>query len=594
MTLLDVTAAMPPRRPPPPPPPSNDAEEALERSVRARMGHLLQVERGGEAAIQIELEICSRDFFYWARWYAWTYDPRNLLEDPPLPALMPFDLFPRQVELVNWFFTMMKMKEDGCLKKSRDIGFTWLAGAFAWWHWRFRPGFKTAFCSNLAVLVDQLGNPDTIFEKIRYLYKNLPKWMLPRGFDPRFHDKERLLINPETDATIRGEGGDEAGRGGRSTIYFIDEAAKIERPERVDAGTLGNTECRIWGSSLNPHNENNLFQRKYTAMPPERVFRFHYSADPRKTPEWATKKRRQTTEENWAAEYEIDDSFTVEDICIPRTWVEAARQIKGLINAKLDAAKTDPVLAKRLETVRRIEPKVEGIAGGDIGGGKAHSVIVARFGPVVTKPQAWLKPDTIDTAFKMLDFCETFRLPKRGDAWEPRIKALRYDVVAIGQGVSAVMKRNPRPGLVVTGINTGDSPSDTRWPDSETAQEKFFNLKAELWWSARERFKLTYEMVLFLEDKRDSDGEPLGKEHPVEDLISLPDDPNDVQLQRMLDQLSQVKWTRRENGKIQIESKASLSKRGVASPDHADALMLTMGTTKGEKWAAFAKVNVGG
>lgn len=577
------------------------------------MQHLIEVERGGPDAIAIELAICSKDIFYWFKWYVWTYDPRNLLEDPPLPALLPFDLFPRQVELINWFFQMMHDREDGCLKKSRDIGFTWLAGAFAWWHWRFRPGFKTAFCSSLAVLVDQLGNPDTIFEKIRYLYKNLPKWMLPPGFDPRFHDKECLLINPDTQSTIRGEGGDEAGRGGRSTVYFVDEAAKIERAERVDAATLGNCDCRIWGSSLNPQNENNFFQRKYTAMPPERVFRFHYSADPRKTPAWAAKKKRSTTEENWAAEYEIDDSYTVEDICIPRSWVESAKRIKGLIlhfqaryleltqsasvaNTNGDKTEGARLLAEAAKYERakdlRLEPKVEGIAGGDIGGGKAHSVVVARFGPVVVSPKAWLKPDTIDTAHKMLDYCVELKLPKRGDLWEPKVKALRYDVVAIGQGVEAVMKRNQKPGLIVTGVNTGEEPSETKWPDGEKATEKFFNMKAEIWWEARERFKKTHEMVLWLEDKRDNDGEPLGQKHLPDELMSLPDDPNDVHLQRLIDQLSQVKWTRRENGKIQIESKQSLSKRGLASPDHADALMLTMGRTKAEKWADFAKVTV--
>lgn len=612
MTLLDVTATLPPRRPPTLPP-TNDALRGIELSVRARMQHLLEVESGGPDAVQIELAICSQNIFYWFQHYVWTYDPRNLLETPQLPALLPFDLFPRQVELIKWFFAMMEAREDGCLKKSRDIGFTWLAGAFAWWHWRFRPGFKTAFCSSLAKLVDELGNPDTIFEKIRYLYKNLPKWMWPPGFDPGVHDKMLLLINPLTGSTIRGEGGDEAGRGGRSTMYFVDEAAKIERAERVDAATLGNAECRIWGSSINPQNENNFFQRKYSSMPADRVFRFHYSADPRKTPEWAAKKKRQTTEENWAAEYEIDDSYTVEDIVIPRSWVDSAKRVKGLIadqqaryleatrraseaRERGDEAGAGVALAEATKYERarelRLEPKVEGVAGGDIGGGKAHSVVVARFGPVVVRPQAWLKPDTIDTALKMLDYCEHLKLPKRGDLWEPKVKALRYDSVAIGQGVESVMKRNQRVGLVVTGVNTGDAPSETKWPDGLKAAEKFFNLKAELWWEARERFKKTHEMVLWLEDKRDSDNEPLGQKHPIEDCISLPDDPNDQQLQRMLDQLSQVKWTRRENGKIQIESKQSMSKRGLASPDHADALILTFGRTKADKWIEFSKVQV--
>lgn len=620
--MLDGTAALPPRRSmlgntlPPAPPrgprgPSSAVDQQISDSTLNRLQHLIEVERGGPTAVQIELAMCERDIFYWFKWYAWTYDPRNPLEMPPLPALLPFDLYPRQVEMINWLFEMMRIREDGCIKKSRGIGFTWLAGAFAWWHWRFRPGYKFTFGSRKTEYVDRLGDPDSIFEKIRLMYKQLPKWMLPRGFSTHGHDNHMLFQNPENGNTIRGEGGEEMGRGGRSTMYILDEAAKLEHADRVDAATSANADCRIWGSTINPHNENNLFQRKYTSFPPNRVFVFHYSAYPRYTPEWATRKKRSVTEENWMAEYEIDDSYTVEDICIPRSWVQASKQIRALINQKIELREQSIVEANalraqgrmqeaqelqdtisRFQTLRSMEPRAEGIAGGDVGGGKAHSVVVARFGPIVTKPKAWTKPDSIDTAHKMLDYCKDFRLPKRGDAWEPVIKALRYDSVAIGQGVAAVMKRNPRIGLTVTGINTGDAPSETKWPDNEKACDKFFNYKAEIWWTARERFKRTNEMALWLDDIRDSDGEELGRQHPVEDLICIPDDPNDANCVRMADQLSQVKWTRRENGRIQIEPKTSLSARGVSSPDHADALMLTMGTTKAEKWAAFAKVTV--
>ncbi len=81
--------------------------------------------------------------------------------------------------------------------------------------------------------------------------------------------------------------------------------------------------------------------------------------------------------------------------------------------------------------------------------------------------------------------------------------------------------------------------------------------------------------------------------HPVDELACLPDDPRDVHLQRLVSQLSWVKWYRRENGKIIMESKEQMSKRGLPSPDYADAYVLTeTGMGKAEKLAAFAKVNV--
>ncbi|MCZ7607566.1 MAG: hypothetical protein M5U25_16165 [Planctomycetota bacterium] len=47
-------------------------------------------------------------------------------------------------------------------------------------------------------------------------------------------------------------------------------------------------------------------------------------------------------------------------------------------------------------------------------------------------------------------------------------------------------------------------------------------------------------------------------------------------------QLSQVRWHRTPAGKIQIETKEQLQKRGVKSPDHADALVLAFAPTAQE------------
>lgn len=556
----------------------------IDKSIARRMEHLIAVEKGGIDAIKMELAICADDAQYWLHWYGWTYDPRNPLESPPLPAHLPFDLCDRQVELWEWFDYVLSKRQDGCCKKSRGIGFTWEAGAYAWHKWRFKPGFKTTFGSRKATEVDQIGNPDSILEKIRMLYRSLPKWMLPRGFNPNIHDKQMLIVNPENDNVIRGEGGDEMGRGGRATLCIIDEAAKIEHADRVDAATSATANVRIWGSTINPQNENNLFARKYNSFPPDRIFRFHYSEHPIWTPERVANKKADVSPEIWASEFEIDDSYTVEDICIPSAWVKACVQLYPLLEAryKLEIERGSGEASKY-----KLLPRIAGIAGGDVGGGKAASVVVARFGPVVARPSSWGDPDTTDTALKMLDYCADLRLPPRDDLHEPRVRSLRYDSVAIGQGVTSTMKRNPRAGLVVTGINTGNPASDTKWADGEFAHEKFFNSKAEGWWSIRERCKRTFEMVQFLLDL------PNGMYHSPDDCLSFPDDPSDQKLGRMIAQLSQVKWNRRENGKIQIETKQSLASRGLPSPDYADALVLTFtAPSKAEKWIEWSKVRV--
>ena len=515
----------------------------------------------------IELALCKRDILHWFDWWPWTYDPRDVIEGSVLPAWRPFMLFPRQRELVQWTVDRIQNREDGAVPKSRGEGVTWLMVAVMWHYWRFVPGFKATFGSRVVELVDHIDDPDAIFTKLRWLYESLPPWMMPDGFNRNEHDKYKLLVNPKTQATIRGEGGDEMGRGGRSTVYIVDEASFVPRAQSVEAATTDNADCRLWVSTLNP-SPGNFFIKKLRGgtLEPHQIFRLHYSTDPRRTKEWIAKKKKSTDPATWAAEYEIDDTVSAEDICIPIAHVQAAQRLKQVVKEKLG---------------KEVLPSVDGVAGGDVGAGKAKSVCLARFGPIVTVPTAWTNPDTTDTAFKMLDYAAETQLV-RSDSWVCRVKVLRYDPLGVGLGVTSTLKRNPRENLMVIGVGVGAKPSDTLWPDGQTSKLKFTNVKGELWWTMRERFKNTFEMVLFLEDH------PEGIEHALEDCISLPADTEGPHAQQLATELSCVKYYRTETGKIIIESKESLAKRGIKSPDYADALALThSGLSQAERWAAF-------
>lgn len=391
--------------------------------------------------------------------------------------------------------------------------------------------------------MDALGDPDTIFEKIRHLRDSLPAFLLPTGFNRRKHDHYLLIENPDNGATIGGEGGDDMGRGGRSSIYFLDEFAFVPRADGVDAATAGNTDVRIFGSSVN--GMGNTFARKRFAMPANRVFRLHWRDDPRKTEAWAEKKKASMEEHKWASEYEIDYAASIEGVCIPAKWVEAAKRIAEFID---------------------VEPSRRGIAGLDVGGGgKGKSVFVARFGAVVLKPTSWGDPDTIETAHRGLDLATESR-PKRNDGTECFVAYLNFDAPGVGSGVNAALIRTKRAGLHTEGINTGNAASTTRWPDGETSEEKFANLKAELWFLARARFKATYATLRFFE----TDGKE-GSLHSPSDLISLPASG----AENLIAQLSLPKWNRTEKGKMILETKAQLSQRGIPSPDEADAFVLT-------------------
>lgn len=484
---------------------------------------------------EIEKARCAADILYWFDNYVWTYDPR--LIGKPGGAYVPFKLWPKQRELVQWTLDRILCEQEGLVEKSRDVGATYVLSGVALHQWLFNPGFKATFGSRTVDEVDKKDDPDSIFAKLRIMLRRLPVEMLPDGFSFAQHDNYMRIANPEGGSIISGDGGEDMGRGGRSSIYVLDEAAHVKNAETVEKALSGNTDCVIWVSSVN--GMGNLFARKrHSILKPHQIFRLHWRDDPRKTEEWAeTKKNSFSDPTTWASEYDIDYSASVEGICIPSLWVESAKRLR------------------RLEP--RLQPSNAGVVGLDVGAGKAKSVAVPRKGPVVERPQARRDPDTTETALWGIEVAK-----------DNGASNLNFDAPGVGAGVSSTLMRNPAPGLVVTPINTGNPPSERRrWPDGRTSDEIFGNAKAELWWIARTALQRTHEYVLHLEGK---DG---GREHPLTDLIALPS--GDPDSDALCLQLSLVKWERNERGKIMIEKKDALKRRGIASPDHADAFVLT-------------------
>lgn len=491
----------------------------------------IEAEAGGWKS---EIARCAADPLYWFDRHVWTYDPR--LVGKPGGAYVPFKLWPKQREFITWLKARVDGNEEGLCEKSRDTGVTYLCAGFALWAWLFVPGFKTTFGSRKVDYVDKKDNPDSIFAKLRIMLRRLPPQMLPEGFVWAQHDNYMRISNPATGAVISGEGGEDMGRGGRSSLYVVDEAAFVPNAETVEKALSGNTDVVIWVSSVN--GMGNLFARKrHSILKPHQIFRLHWRDDPRKTQEWADAKQASFSDPTtWASEYDIDYSASVEGICIPAIWVESAKRLAAL----------EP----------RLVPSNAVRLGVDVGAGKSKSVTVPRAGAVVLPPRSRGQPDTTETAHWALDIAREL------DASE-----LNFDAPGVGAGVSSTLTHNQVEGLAVTPVNTGVPPTERVWPDKRTSAEMFGNSKAEVWWLCRTALQRTHEHVAFIE------GREGGVEHPVTDLLALPS--GDKDSDTLCLQLSLVKWGRNEKGKIVIETKDALKRRGIASPDYADALMLT-------------------
>lgn len=244
-----------------------------------------------------------------------TFDPRKS------PSELPFLLFPRQREYVDWLFNLWKKKDDGLVEKSRDMGLTWLCCAFAVCVWLFEEGQTIAFGSRKEALVDIIGDPDSIFEKMRIILRNLPIEFLPPGFEEKRHATFLKIQNPVNGSLVKGEAGDNIGRGGRSSIYFKDESAFYERPDKIEAALSMNSDVKIDVST--PNGTGNPFYRKrHGGQIP--VFTFHWTQDPRKDQEWYEDQKRKLDPIILAQEVDIDYTASVSNNLIDGKNVQRA------------------------------------------------------------------------------------------------------------------------------------------------------------------------------------------------------------------------------------------------------------------------------
>jgi hypothetical protein len=229
-----------------------------------------------------------------------TFDPRNV--EIGLPSKIPFVPFPKQVEWLDWVVARWKHRERGITEKSRGAGISWLAVSLAATLCLFNRGMVIGFGSRKAEYVDSLGDPKSLFFKARMFLKNLPV-EFRCGWDEKDHAREMRLLFPESDSAMTGESGDSIGRGDRTSLYFVDEAAFLDHPEMAEGSLSDTTNCRIDISTSN--GAQNAFYDRRMALPERQVFTLHYRDDPRRNAEWEQKKRAEVTPAVFDREYGI-------------------------------------------------------------------------------------------------------------------------------------------------------------------------------------------------------------------------------------------------------------------------------------------------
>lgn len=244
-----------------------------------------------------------------------TSDPRNA--EIGLPVVVPFLLFPKQREFIEWLYDRWKGREKGLVYKSRDMGISWCCVAFASWMWIFYGSLVIGFGSRKAEYVDKLGDPKSLFWKVREFINNLPAEFRP----VKWVDKSMTIINDDNGSVMAGEAGDSIGRGARTSIYFVDESAHLENQESVDAALSATTNCRIDVST--PLSAGGLFERKVMAgkLP---LFTFPWRDDPRKDEAWYKRQCEELDPVVLAQEVDLNPMASIANVLLDGAQVAAS------------------------------------------------------------------------------------------------------------------------------------------------------------------------------------------------------------------------------------------------------------------------------
>lgn len=251
--------------------------------------------------------------------FCYTFSPKTKIKH------LPFITFEFQDRAIEWIVDCIEGKKDGLVEKSREMGMTWLLFVvIPVYYWLFRDGANILVGSYKEMLVDD-KTVDSIFGKIDYLLEGLPKWMLPKKFNPKKHRTKLKLINPSNNNLISGDTmNPHFGRGARKTIILFDELGFWDYAKDAWESSGDTTDCRIANST--PHGYNYYAQlRENDSMD---VLTLLWKLHPLKDQLWYNHEKERRTEEELAQEIDISYSKSREGKVYPE-WNEI-NMVQGL------------------------------------------------------------------------------------------------------------------------------------------------------------------------------------------------------------------------------------------------------------------------
>jgi len=188
--------------------------------------------------------------------------------------------------------------------------------------------------------------------------------------------------------------------------------------------------------------------------------------------------------------------------------------------------------------------------------GEDSNALTLRHGSVAVDVQEWDKGDVIESSNRVNLYAE-----------QQHADEIIYDSIGVGAGVKAQLGRIAK--VNIQGFNAGGAVlhPESEYMAGKKNKDMFANIKAQAWWHVRDRFYKTWRSV---EARRADPNCTL--EYKPDELISLSS--SIPKLEYLKAELSRPWVDYDGNGKVKVESKKDMKKRGIPSPNMADSLIM--------------------
>jgi hypothetical protein len=474
----------------------------------------------------------------------------GMTHDPRLAAkVIPFELFPRQVEMIEAMIDSYRNKEPLSIPKARDSGASWCAMSLLCTLALFEDGFTAIVGSQLEIKIDQSGKTGTLFHKLRMFLEYLPPefrggWTLQNG-------SANMRIWFPNGSTIQGEAGEAIGRGGRASVVCLDEYAHLEHPDIIDAALMATSECKWYISSVNG-TDNPFAERVREGK--TKVFFYRWQDDPRKTPEWAAKKIAADGQRKFDQEYGCAFNAGNTDQMLPQAHLDC------LVDAHIKL---------------KVQPNGRRFGGFDPGGGGDPSAFCITEGPVVTHAESWPSSPNLKQELR-----HAFAIADRFGITE-----FNADCCGIGNGLESIAAelnadrvKSGQTKIVMHAFKASEEPINPNSPcvpgSSIEAKDWYPNKKSQAYDSIRFRAGVTYQLL------QGETGDP-------ENIVSLSSQIPAEHLNKLLLELGQIACRETPGGKLVIEKYGTSGSN--ASPNLADAFALaTAPRNMSRSWFDFS------